>query len=183
MEPPPFRLLIGVLLLYLLFSVALFWGIAHHLRAGSSLEAVRRFDHRLTLGVIALVGGAFVAYLAYGSLRVQGLAASGEGGPSRSLLKGVVMNFANPHPYVFWMTIGGPTTLKAIEAGPLAPVAFIAAHYVCLVGAKVLVAMLVERGRRLLDRGYVWTIRALGVALAVFAVLFVRGGLRYSGAL
>jgi uncharacterized protein (TIRG00374 family) len=45
----------GVLLLYLVFSLALFWGIAHHLRAGSSLQAVGRFDHRLTAGVIALV--------------------------------------------------------------------------------------------------------------------------------
>jgi len=45
----------GVLVLYLLFSVALFWGIAHHLRAGGSLDALRRFDHRLTAGVITLV--------------------------------------------------------------------------------------------------------------------------------
>lgn len=45
----------GALLLTVVFSLALFWAVAHHLRPGSSLAALREFDHRWTAAVLALV--------------------------------------------------------------------------------------------------------------------------------
>jgi len=45
----------GVVLLYLVFSLALFWGIVYHLQAGSSLQAVLAFDPGMILPVLSLV--------------------------------------------------------------------------------------------------------------------------------
>lgn len=129
------------------------------------------------LGVISLVGAAFVAYLAYESLRVTGLRVAVESPASRSLLKGVVLNFLNPHPYLFWIAVGAPTVLAASERGLAPPAVFLVSFYALLVGSKVTVALLVDRSRGFLtSRGYVWVVRGLGVVLVVFALLFVREG-------
>ncbi len=91
-------------------------------------------------------------------------------------------NLLNPHPYLFWFVIGAPTLLKAWDVGVVAAVLFLIGLYVCLVGSKVLIAWLVARSRGFLkSRGYVYVNRLLGAALAVFALLFVRDGLRFFG--
>ncbi|MBU0639122.1 MAG: hypothetical protein KKB50_09685 [Planctomycetes bacterium] len=55
-------------------------------------------------------------------------------------------NLLNPHPYLFWFVIGAPTLLRAWSASALGAVVFIVGLYACLIGAKVLVALL--RGGR-----------------------------------
>ncbi|MFH1571647.1 MAG: LysE family translocator [Gemmatimonadota bacterium] len=131
----------------------------------------------LVLGLICLVGAGFVAYLAYESLRVTGLAEPVPGGGARSLTRGVALNFLNPHPYLFWMAVGGPTVLAAQALGWRAPAAFLVSFYALLVGSKMAVAVLVDRSRgALTGRGYVWVMRGLGVVLLVFAALFARDG-------
>jgi threonine/homoserine/homoserine lactone efflux protein len=131
------------------------------------------------LAVIAVLGAAFLGYLAFESFRVGPLSVEAEAEPPRSLWKGFWANLLNPHPYVFWMTLGAPTVVKAARVDGLAPVLFVVCHYTGLVGSKMLLALLVERGRGLLGRAYVLTIRLLGVALLVFGVLFLRDGLGY----
>ena len=81
---------------------------------------------------------------------------------------------------MFWIIIGAPTLLKAWSTSALAAVMFMVGLYGCLVGAKILIALLVARSRSFLQsRGYVMVNRLLGVALAVFALLFVRDGLGF----
>ena len=64
----------------------------------------------------------------------------------------------------------------------MAAVLFLIGLYVCLVGSKILIAWLVARSRGFLkSRGYVQVNRLLGVALAIFALLFARDGLRFFG--
>ena len=61
-------------------------------------------------------------------------------------------------------------------------VAFIAGLYVCLIGAKMLVAFLVGRSRAFLkSRGYVYVNRILGAVLAGFSFLFLQDGMRFLG--
>lgn len=131
------------------------------------------------LGAISLVGALFVAYLAVQSLRVQGLQEGADPGPaSRSLARGVGLNLLNPHPYLFWIAVGGPMVIAAADGGLAPPAAYLASFYVLLVGSKVAVALLVDRSRTFLgSRGYVWVVRGLGVALLVFTALFARDGL------
>jgi threonine/homoserine/homoserine lactone efflux protein len=132
------------------------------------------------LGVITLVGAAFLIYLAVESFRVRGIEMADETVRPRSIRKGFMANLLNPHPYLFWFVIGAPTLLKAWTASVLAAVLFIIGLYVCLVGSKILIAWLVARSRGFLkSRGYVYVNRLLGVALVVFALLFLRDGLRF----
>jgi threonine/homoserine/homoserine lactone efflux protein len=134
------------------------------------------------LGVIALCGGAFLAYLGRESLFFKGADPDVASVNPRSIRKGTVANFLNPSPYVFWITIGAPTFLSALDVAAAAAILFIAGFYLCLVGAKVAVAVIVSRSRRFLrSDAYVYAVRALGLALFFIAVLFFRDGLAYLG--
>ena len=52
---------------------------------------------------------------------------------------------------------------------------------IAFVGAKILIAVLAERGRSRLGRGYSIVMRLLAVALGLFAVLFLRQAIGYLG--
>jgi threonine/homoserine/homoserine lactone efflux protein len=144
------------------------------------MDQLTRFEP--VLGVISLLGAAFLVYLAVESFRVRGVELDEENVQARSIRKGFVANLLNPHPYLFWLVIGAPTLLKAWAVGVMAAVLFLIGLYVCLVGSKTLIAWLVARSRGFLkSRGYVQVNRLLGVALAIFALLFARDGLRLFG--
>jgi threonine/homoserine/homoserine lactone efflux protein len=130
------------------------------------------------LGLVALVGGVFVAYLAIESLRTTRLETEIGGQPPRSWRQGALVNALSPHPYLFWITVGAPILVTASAAGPAGPVAFLVGFYTCLVGSKVAVAAAVGASRGKLTGGaYPWIMRALGAVLLVFAILLVREGL------
>lgn len=134
------------------------------------------------LGIISLLGAVFLIYLAVESFRVQGVEIRDENVEPKSIRKGFMANLLNPHPYMFWFIIGAPTLLRAWSTSVLAAVLFIVGLYACLIGAKVVVAVLVGRSRIFLkSRGYIFINRLLGLALAAFAVLFLRDGLRFLG--
>jgi len=144
----------------------------------SILVLAQLSESDVILGAISIVGGLFVGYLSYGSLVVKGLEMEESSGPSHSLLKGVTLNFVNPNPYLFWIGVGAPTVLTAYGRSAPAAVAYLVSFYALLVGSKVGVALLADRSREALrSRLYVWVMRALGLCLLVFAVLFVREGL------
>ena len=133
------------------------------------------------LGGITLLGAAFLMYLAVESFRVSGIEMDDETATPHSLRKGFLVNLLNPHPYLFWFVVGAPTLLKAANQGVLSAVLFVAGLYGCLVGTKILIAVLVARSRSFLSsRAYVNVNRILGVALGAFALLFLWDGLRYT---
>ena len=89
-------------------------------------------------------------------------------------------NLFNPHPWLFWMTVGAATLVKAVAASWPAAALFLGVFYLMLVGSKLLLALMAGRSRALLaGRPYRLVMRALGVLLALFAVLLFREGLRY----
>ena len=134
------------------------------------------------LGIISLLGAAFLLYLAYESFRVRGIEIDDAQVEPRSLSKGFVANLLNPHPYLFWFIIGAPKLIQAAEISLMTAVVFIVGLYVCLIGAKVLVAVLVGRSRAFLkSRGYIFVNRILGAVLAGFSMFFLHDGLRFLG--
>ena len=134
------------------------------------------------LGIISLLGAAFLLYLAFESLRVRGIEIDETQVEPRSISRGFVANLLNPHPYLFWFVIGAPKLIEASENGWMTAVAFLVGLYACLIGAKILVAFLVGRSREFLkSRGYVYVNRILGVVLAGFSIFFLRDGLRFLG--
>lgn len=67
------------------------------------------------------------------------------GDPRRELWRGVVVNALNPHPYLFWATVGGPALVNGWRESPWHVLAFLVSFYGLLVGSKVLIAWLVSR--------------------------------------
>jgi len=135
------------------------------------------------LGGVSMVGAGFVTWLGWQSLTAMETPGEGDAAPPRSLRKGVATNFLNPHPYLFWLSVGAPLTVRAWEAGRwTAAAGFIGGFYLCLVGMKVVLAALVDRSRGALrGRGYQWANRLMGLALIVLALLLFRDGLRFWG--
>ena len=134
------------------------------------------------LGIISLLGAAFLLYLAFENFRVRGIEIDEAHVEPRSVSKGFVANLLNPHPYLFWFVIGAPKLVEAADTSWMTAVAFIAGLYVCLIGAKILVAFLVGRSRAFLkSRGYVYVNRILGAVLAGFSIFFFRDGMRFLG--
>jgi threonine/homoserine/homoserine lactone efflux protein len=146
-----------------------------------SLLLLAAFAHAMTfIGVVALLGGLFIARMGYANITFAGVDSDNDALRAPPLRTGIIANLLNPHPYLFWMTVGSPLILNAGRLGTGSIVLFLTAFYGCLVGSKMLVAVAVGRSRRFLrSRAYIWIIRALGVLLLVFAGLFFREGVGY----
>ena len=139
--------------------------------------------HGAVLGTITLCGAAFLLHCALGCLRWRPPGNStGETAPAKapgSIRKGVLANFLNPGPYLFWMTVGAPLTLQSLELGWLTLASFLGAFSLTIVSAKIGVALLTWRSGPVLGgRGYALVMKGLGVMLLGYAALFVRDGLR-----
>lgn len=141
-------------------------------------------DIRPLLGAMAFGGAAFLTYLAWESIRFKGAGVAQVPRQPRGLRKGVIANFLNPSPYLFWVSIGAPLVLKAADIGYGSAAAFIGGFYLFLIGSKLAVAGLVGQSRRFLQSSlYITVVRLLGVVLVLFAGLFFKDGLSYWGIL
>jgi threonine/homoserine/homoserine lactone efflux protein len=138
----------------------------------------RLSDFDRLLGMISLAGAGYILYLASESVRTGPVTLEEPQSAPRSFRKGATINALNPHPYLFWATVGAPHLLKGGREGLLGPFLFLLGFYFFLVGSKVLLAILVGRSRTFLtQRGYIWTMRFLGCLLAVFAGLLLADAL------
>jgi threonine/homoserine/homoserine lactone efflux protein len=136
------------------------------------------------LGVISVMGALFILYMGYESIRTTGASIGLDGFSPNSLRKGIVVNALNPHPYLFWLTVGAPITIKAMDHGFAETFAFIGSFYVMLVGSKIVLALLVGKSRSFLtDNMYIYTMRCLGLVLIGFAVFLLIDGLKLAGLL
>ncbi|MCB2183050.1 MAG: LysE family transporter [Desulfobulbaceae bacterium] len=136
------------------------------------------------LAFLSCVGSFFVFYLGWETLRKGRPDVREPRLEATSLRKGVLVNFLSPHPYLFWLTVGGPAVTQASKSDLLAPVAFIGSFYILLVGSKILLAILVGRCRSFMSgRIYVFIMRILGLLLWGLAAKLLLDGLRLSGTL
>ena len=134
------------------------------------------------LGVIALAGGCFLLYLAYESFRTSKLETGSSNVVPHSLQKGALVNALNPHPYLFWFTVGAPTIVKAWQETPVSAAAFLAGFYSCLIGSKIVITILVGTSRQFfIGKPYIYLMRGLGVLLLTCALLLFSEGLQLLG--
>jgi threonine/homoserine/homoserine lactone efflux protein len=151
----------------------------------ASVFALTKFSEAgLVLGTISILGALFMGYLAYENITVKKIELSSRQVKGASLRKGLIANFLNPYPYLFWMTVGAPTVLKAFRVSLLTAFLFIGSFYLLLTGSKIFLALLVDKSRNFL-RGpaYIFTIRALGFILLLLAAFFIKDGLKLFGLL
>jgi threonine/homoserine/homoserine lactone efflux protein len=98
---------------------------------------------------------------------------------SNSFRKGIITNALNPHPYIFYMTVGAPIIFKSINRNIFSTVLFVGSFLFFLVGSKVALAMVVERSRSFLQGSvYIWVMRILGILLLFFSIILFGDGLR-----
>jgi len=127
------------------------------------------------LTAMSIAGGLYLIWLGVAEWRSSGDTML-ESAPGSHLRRGVVANLLSPHPWLFWLTVGGPTTVRAWERTPAAAVGFVVAFFVVLVGVKIVIAVVVARaGRRLSDRGQRLAGKVGGVALIAVGVIVMSG--------
>lgn len=133
------------------------------------------------LAGVSFIGAIFLLWLSYETITAAPISLTA-GVEPQSLRKSLVTNVLNPHPYLFWLTVGGPLVVEGFRAGWAPLTAFLAAFFVSIVGAKMTVAWVAARFRSQLGGpAYRWTMGILGVAMLGFAVAFVRKGLGLLG--
>jgi threonine/homoserine/homoserine lactone efflux protein len=131
------------------------------------------------LAIIYLSGSVFLTYLACENIRFKGLDTDTDLKPPNSLIRGIITNFLNPSPYLFWFTIGVPVILKAVSHNILSVFLFIIAMYLFLVGSKIALVFIICKYRFFLKSNiYIYSIRLLGIVLFLFAAIFLIEGLK-----
>jgi threonine/homoserine/homoserine lactone efflux protein len=137
---------------------------------------------KFALGGISILGGFFIAYLAYESFTIKRIGFDPQHIKIQSLEKGIITNMLSPHPYLFWMTVGAPSILKAFRINPMSGLLFMLGFYLFLVGSKITAALIVDKSKSFLQSNtYIYIIRTSGFVLLVFSILFIREGLKLFG--
>ena len=116
-----------------------------------ALLVISRLPEAAIHGLMA-IGGLFVLWLAVEAWRETGQGLNpAEAPPSaqQDFLRGMMVNFLNPHPYLFWGTVGAPLVLQAWHVSPWQAAGFILTFYLFLVGTKVVVAWILGRIRHM----------------------------------
>lgn len=130
------------------------------------------------LGIISIIGGVYLLYMAYGSFKTRGLTENVEVEEPKSFRKGATVNFLNPSPYLFWITIGGPIIINAYTENVLSPILFLIGFYTLLVGSKIALAYATSKSRDFITGNvYIYIMRILGVVLVIFALYFFNQGI------
>ncbi|WP_410509572.1 LysE family translocator [Methanosarcina hadiensis] len=130
------------------------------------------------IGIIAFFGASYLIYSGLESFKIKRNSLELNVEKKDALKKGVIVNFSNPHPYVFWLSIGGPIIFKSLSSHIWATILFIAGFYLLLVGSKIIVALIVEKSKYFINsKYYFFIVRALGIAQIIFGLTFIRLGL------
>ncbi|MHB8103078.1 MAG: LysE family translocator [Methanosarcina sp.] len=135
-------------------------------------------SYNFVIGIIAFFGASYLIYSGMESLKIKQNSFELKLEKKDALKRGIIVNFGNPHPYIFWLSIGGPIIFKSLNTHIWATVLFIIGFYSFLVGSKVIVALIVEKSKYFINSKYYFSIiRILGVAQIIFGFTFIKVGL------
>ncbi len=135
-----------------------------------SVLLVRELPARAA-GVLGVVGGLYVVWLGVESLREESVAVETDDAPD-PLRRGVLVNLLSPHPWLFWLTVGGSVLVAAWQQSPLAGAGFVVTFFLAMIGTKAVVAAVVSTSRKALtERGLHRAHRVAGVLLLLTGVL------------
>jgi threonine/homoserine/homoserine lactone efflux protein len=90
------------------------------------------------------------------------------------VIRGMLINYVNPHPWLFWIGVGGPVLVQAWRDAQWRAGAFLIGFYLLIVGTKIAIAALVSLGRgRLTQRWYRLVLGGSGGLLAAAGVALI----------
>ncbi len=130
------------------------------------------------LPAIGVVGGGYVIWIAWETWRAATQSIDADAveplSSGAALRRALVVNLSSPHPWLTWATVLGPLVLATAREGLALAIVFVAGFYVTLIGAKLVLAVVVARGRRVVTGGaYLWVMRGAAVLLAVLGVVLI----------
>lgn len=129
------------------------------------------------LGMLSIFGGIFLVYLAIGNIRFNPKANIIKSSYGSSIKYGVITNILSPHPYLFWITIGAPTFIKASKSGTSNSFAFIIGFYLLLISSKVIIALISSKVKGFLNStSFKNTMKLTGAVLFVLAGVMIYEG-------
>jgi len=138
--------------------------------------------YNFVVGMISLFGACYLIYLGVENLRVKIDEFDVEPAKKDALNRGVIANFLNPHPYLFWLSIGGPIIFKSLDIHISATILFILGFYSLLIGSKVGIVLILEKSKSFIkSKYYLYIVRGLSIALILFALIFVRDDIKLIG--
>lgn len=153
-----------------------------------ALEALAAFVPQIIDG-IRILGGAFVLFLAWGAWRdvregtqiwdvsEHAPDAADNSTPGQTLSKAMLLNALSPGPYLFWTTVNGPLLQDGLARSAWHGMTFLVAFYGTFLVLLAVMAMGIDRLRRVGPR----LTRGLLVVVAVLLSVF-GGWLMYVGA-
>jgi threonine/homoserine/homoserine lactone efflux protein len=141
------------------------------------LNSLSQID--IALGLLSLAGSGLLVYLGLKNFQYQAPAPNSTIKYRTSIKYGIATNFLSPHPYLFWITIGAPTFIKASKSSPTEGFVFILAFYLLLIGSKIMIAVISDRfGKMLTGSKYAMIIKGLGILLIVLAGVMLYDGIK-----
>ena len=130
------------------------------------------------IGILSLVGSVFLAYLGIDSIRMKKITISIQKTNSGSIKKGILTNFLNPHPYLFFFSVGGPLIIQGLKVSIFAPILFLIGFFGCLIGTNIALLIVASKSRSFLtSKTYVYINKILGIVLILFALSFLQKGM------
>jgi len=129
---------------------------------------------------LSVAGALYLAWLGYKTIvkaRTAHPPAAGTATTSTAvgLRRGILVNLLSPNPWIFWMTVGAPILLGALNQGWSVALAFIVGFYALLVGGKIALAAVIAGSRNHLNLAWYRTIFYVsGALLFVLAFFLLR---------
>ncbi|MFO7829989.1 MAG: LysE family transporter [Bacteroidales bacterium] len=137
-------------------------------------------DSDLILGIISLLGAVFLIYLAIENIGLKSVDVSIKNDKMNGFKKGVLVNFFSPHPYLFWMLVGAPLSIKAYHENILSAVLFVMGFYIFIIATKIVVAYISDKSKNVFSGGsYIIVIKILGFVLLFFAIILIKDGFNF----
>jgi threonine/homoserine/homoserine lactone efflux protein len=131
--------------------------------------------------VISLLGGMYVLYLAWGSIKQWSKGSQEivvvESTPSGDLRKAALMNFLSPGPYAFWTLVNGPILLSALKESIWYGVAFLLGFYGVFIGGMLVLAIIFSQARRLGSKVVRILLLISIIVLSIFGILLIYRGI------
>jgi len=142
----------------------------------------RLSSYDLILGIISFLGAIFIIYLAWDNIKIKSIEINIRNVKAHNFSKGILANFFSPHPYLFWLLVGAPFTIKAYNENLISAILFIMGFYIFIIGTKLFVAFITQKSKRFISTNkYLIIVKLLGFVLLIFSLILIKDGLQFIG--
>lgn len=139
-------------------------------------------SYDLILAIISFMGAIFIMYLAWENIKIKSINIDIHNAKTHNFRKGIIANLLSPHPYLFWLLVGAPFTIKAYNENLTSAVLFILGFYIFIIGTKLTVAFITEKSKKFISSSkYLIIIKLLGFILLIFSVILIKDGVKFLG--